>query len=46
MIYYSDKELIIRSLRTEDADVIAAEEVAQGWIHASPEKYLQRLKDQ
>ena len=46
MIYYSDKQLTIRSLTQEDADVIAAEEVAQGWIHASPKKYLQRLKDQ
>lgn len=46
MIYYSDKELTIRSLTQEDADVIAAEEVAQGWIHANPKKYLQRLKDQ
>ena len=46
MIYYSDKELTIRSLTQEDADIIAAEEVAQGWIHASPKKYLQRLQDQ
>lgn len=46
MIYYSDKELTIRSLTQEDATVIAAEEIAQGWIHASPEKYLQHLKDQ
>ena len=46
MIYYSDKELIIRSLTQEDAAVIAAEEVAQGWIHASLQKYLQRLRDQ
>ena len=32
MIYYSDQEITIRSLQPEDADTIAAEEVAQGWI--------------
>ena len=46
MIYYSDHEITIRSLQREDADTIAAEEVAQGWINASPQKYYQRLQDQ
>ena len=46
MIYYSDQEITIRSLQPEDADTIAAEEVAQGWINASPKKYYQRLQDQ
>ena len=46
MIYYSDQEITIRSLQPEDADTIAAEEVAQGWINASPQKYYQRLQDQ
>ena len=46
MIYYSDQEITIRSLQPEDADTIAAEEVAQGWINASPQKYHQRLQDQ
>ena len=38
MIYYSDPEITIRSLQPEDAVTIAAEEVAQGWIHARPQK--------
>ena len=46
MIYYCDQEITVRSLRYEDAKTIAEKEVAQGWIHASPEKYLQRLQDQ
>ena len=46
MIYYSDQEITIRSLQPKDADAIAAEEVAQGWINASPQKYYQRLQDQ
>ena len=46
MIYYCDQEITVCSLRYEDAKTIAEKEVAQGWIHASPEKYLQRLQDQ
>ena len=46
MIYYCDQEITVRSLQYEDAKTIAEKEVAQGWIHASPEKYLQRLQDQ
>lgn len=46
MIYEMDEKITIRSLRPEDAQVIAREEVAQGWVNASPKKYEQRLRDQ
>lgn len=46
MIYEMDEKITIRSLRPEDAQVIAREEVAQGWVSASPKKYEQRLRDQ
>lgn len=46
MIYEMDEQITIRSLRPEDAQVIAREEVAQGWVNASPKKYEQRLRDQ
>lgn len=36
MIYEMDEKITIRSLRPEDAQVIAREEVAQGWVNASP----------
>lgn len=45
MIYYSDDEIVIRTMTPEDAPVITEEEIAQGW-HASVEKYEMRLKDQ
>ena len=38
MIYEMDEQITIRSLRPEDAQVIAREEVAQGWFNASPKK--------
>lgn len=45
MVYYSDDEIVIRTMTPEDAPVITEEEIAQGW-HASVEKYEMRLKDQ
>lgn len=45
MIYYQDAELTIRDLCEADAEAIAREEVLQGWLGASPEKYRQRLRD-
>lgn len=38
--------IIIRRMNESDPEVIAAAEVAQGWIHASPSKYEMRLRDQ
>lgn len=46
MIYYNDNDLMIRDIQPEDAPVIAAEEVAQGWVNAKAEKYEMRLKHQ
>ena len=43
MIYYEDNEIKIRDLEPEDAPVITAEEIAQGW-DASVEKYEKRLR--
>ena len=45
MIFYSDKELIIRNMEEADALIFTNEEIAQGW-HADISKYLKRLKDQ
>ncbi len=44
MLYYSDNEIVIRSMIPEDAQVITEEEIGQGW-NASVEKYEMRLKD-
>lgn len=45
MIYYNDKEILIRNMRQSDAQVITDEEIAQGW-QASAEKYEMRLRHQ
>ena len=45
MIYYSDKDVLIRDLRESDAQIITDEEIAQGW-HQTIDKYLLRLRDQ
>lgn len=45
MIYYSDKDIIIRNIEPQDAQIITDEEIAQGW-DASIDKYEMRLKDQ
>lgn len=44
MIYYQDDEIIIRDLCEADTEEIAREEVLQGWLDASPEKYRMRLR--
>lgn len=45
MIYYEDKEIIIRDMIPSDAQIITDEEIAQGW-NQTVEKYELRLKDQ
>lgn len=45
MIYYSDKDVLIRNMMESDAQTITDEEVAQGW-HQTIDKYLMRLRDQ
>ena len=45
MVYYNDKELIIRDMEEADARIFTDEELAQGW-QADISKYLTRLKDQ
>lgn len=45
MIYYTDKDVLIRDLRESDAQIITDGEVAQGW-HQTIDKYLLRLRDQ
>ena len=44
MEYYKDNKIVIRDLKADDAEVIAAGERAQGW-NASADKYGIRLKD-
>ena len=44
MEYYKDDKIVIRDLKADDAEVIAAGERAQGW-NASADKYGIRLKD-
>jgi len=44
MIYYQDKDVLIRDMESTDAPIFTAEETAQGW-HASEEKYHQHLRD-
>lgn len=45
MIYYKNKEIVIRNMQESDVQVIVNEEHAQGW-HVSAEKYETRLKHQ
>lgn len=45
MIYYQDEAITVRDLCEADAEAIAREEVLQGWLGASPEKYRMRLRD-
>jgi ribosomal protein S18 acetylase RimI-like enzyme len=44
-VYYSDGLLLIRSMEKADAAAFCREEIAQGWVNASEEKYLGRLAD-
>ena len=45
MIYYQDEEILIRDLKPEDAPVLTAEEIAQGW-QTDGSKYQERLRHQ
>ena len=45
MIYVRTDSLLIRDMKTEDAQTITEEEIAQGW-HQSIDKYLTRLEHQ
>lgn len=45
MIYYQDKDILIRDMQPEDAQIITDGEIAQGW-HQTTEKYEMRLRDQ
>ncbi len=50
MIYYSKKldntKVIVRNMELSDAQIIADAEVAQGWINATPDKYIMRVEHQ
>ena len=45
MIYFKDKDILIRDMIQNDAQIITDEEIAQGW-HQTIEKYETRLKHQ
>jgi len=45
MVYYSDHDILIRTMEPRDTRPITEAEIAQGW-HQSEDKYLLRLKDQ
>lgn len=45
MIYYSDADILIRNIQSEDAQILTDGEIEQGW-NASIEKYKMRLRDQ
>lgn len=42
MIFYQEKDILVRSMEQADAQIICDEEVAQGW-HQTVEKYEMRL---
>jgi len=45
MLYLETDILLIRDMKTEDAQIITREEIAQGW-HQTIDKYLTRLEHQ
>ncbi len=45
MVYYEDREIIIRDMVQSDAQIITDEEIAQGW-QQTIEKYEMRLQHQ
>lgn len=45
MIYARHDNLILRDMEVQDAEALAAAERAQGWVHASAEKYLRHMAD-
>ena len=44
MIYYQDDEITVRTREERDAQIIADEQIRQGW-HSSPEWFLKELRD-
>lgn len=44
MMYYQDDAITIRTREERDAQIIADEQVLQGW-HATPEPFLEELRD-
>jgi len=44
MIYYSDNDILIRTILESDARAICEEEIAQGW-NQTEEKYHMRIAD-
>ena len=45
MVYYDNGEIRIRTLESDDAEIIASEERTQGWVDATADKYYMRLRD-
>lgn len=45
MVYYEDKNIVIRNMISSDAQIITNEEIAQGF-HQTIEKYERRLQHQ
>lgn len=45
MLYYNDNEIIIRDMKSSDAQIITEGEIAQGW-QATVDKYEMRLMHQ
>ena len=45
MIYYHDKDILIRDMQPADAQIITDGEIAQGW-NATVDKYEMRLQHQ
>ncbi len=43
MLYYSDENVLIRDLMPGDAECFVREEIKQGWIDATADKYEMRL---
>ena len=46
MIYYSDDNILIRNIQPSDAAIITEEEIRQGWVNQTIDKYELRLRDQ
>ena len=44
MVYYKDESILVRNMVEGDATYFPAQEIAQGWLNASPEKYFMRLE--
>ncbi len=44
-VYYEWGKIRIRAIREPDPQVICAEEVAQGWVNQTEEKYYNRISD-